>query len=308
MGRRLDQILADLFPDFSRSRLQHWNDMGLVTVDGSVRKSKDKLLGGEKIVVNVVREIETDAPAQDIPLDVIFKDRSLIVVNKPRGLVVHPAAGNRDGTLQNALLHHFPELATVPRAGIVHRLDKDTTGLLVVARNLEAHTALVELLQQRAITREYWAVVVGVMPSGGTVNQPIDRHPVDRKRMAIREDGREAITHYRVIDRYRGHSLVKVNLETGRTHQIRVHMAAIRYPLVGDAVYGGRLKMPAGASPELQTALREFDRQALHARRLELEHPKSGKPMAWEAPIPDDMQALIHVLGDDVNYSDDSPH
>jgi 23S rRNA pseudouridine1911/1915/1917 synthase len=221
------------------------------------------------------------------------------VINKPAGLVVHPGAGNAAGTLQNALLHFDPKLAQLPRGGIVHRLDKDTTGLLVVARTLESHTALVRALEAREIEREYEAVCMGVMTGGGSVDAPIGRHSMDRLRQAIREDGREAVTHYRVLHRYRGHTHVRLQLETGRTHQIRVHMAHIRYPLVGDRVYGGRLLLPKGASPELIEVLRAFKRQALHAARLAFAHPATSKPVEVTAPIPDDMQSLLDALTKD---------
>jgi len=221
------------------------------------------------------------------------------VIDKPAGLVVHPGAGNAAGTLQNALLHFDPELANLPRGGIVHRLDKDTSGLLVVARTLKAHTALVRALEVHEVEREYEAVCVGVMTGGGTVEAPIGRHPVDRLRQAIREDGREATTHYRVIQRFRGHTHLRLQLETGRTHQIRVHMAHIHYPLVGDRVYGGRLLLPKGASVELVEMLRGFKRQALHAARLAFEHPVNRKPVECVAPLPEDLQELLQGLAKD---------
>jgi len=236
---------------------------------------------------------------EPIDLEILHQDRHVLVINKPAGLVVHPGAGNAAGTLQNALLHLDPKLALLPRGGIVHRIDKDTSGLLVVARTLEAHTALVRALETHDVEREYEAICVGVMTAGGTVNAPIGRHPVDRLRQAIREDGRESVTHYRVLHRYRGHTHVRLNLETGRTHQIRVHMAHIRYPLVGDRVYGGRLLLPKGAAPQLIEALRGFGRQALHAARLKFEHPVTGKPLEVTAPTPADMQALLEILKQD---------
>jgi 23S rRNA pseudouridine1911/1915/1917 synthase len=236
---------------------------------------------------------------QSIELNIIHQDRHIFVIDKPAGLVVHPGAGNPEGTLQNALLHLDESLAQLPRAGIVHRIDKDTSGLLVVARTLEAHTALVRALEAREVDREYQAVCVGVMTAGGTVDAPIDRHPVDRLKMAVREDGREAVTHYRVIQRFRGHTHIRVELETGRTHQIRVHMAHIRYPLVGDKVYGGRMILPKGATPELISAVREFPRQALHAVRLAFDHPGTRKSVEFSSPLPADMQHLLNVLAAD---------
>lgn len=298
-GLRLDQALAQMFPDFSRARLQQWVRAGQVLVEGQVLKPRDPVRGGEQVVIRAQLEEETACAPEAIALDVVYEDEALLVINKPAGLVVHPAAGNWSGTLQNALLHHAPALASVPRAGIVHRLDKDTSGLLVVARNLAAHKALVEQLQARTLKREYLAVVQGVMTAGGTVDAPIARHPSDRKRMAVVTNGKEAISHYRVLERFAHHTLVRVNLETGRTHQIRVHMAHIRYPLVGDPVYGGRLRLPAGASASLAAALRGFGRQALHAQRLGLQHPVSGENQEWEAPIPADFERLLQVLRDD---------
>jgi 23S rRNA pseudouridine1911/1915/1917 synthase len=300
VGSRLDQALAELFPDFSRSRLQQWVKDGSVLVDGKVLRSKDKLLGGESIEIDVQLEAETTFTPEPIPLDIVYQDESLLVINKPAGLVVHPAAGNWQGTLLNALLHHDPAIATVPRAGIVHRLDKETTGLLVVARTLEAQTALVEQLQAREFTREYDAVVNGVLTGGGTVDEPIGRHPVDRKRMAVVRNGKPAVTHYRLAERFRAFTYIKVQLETGRTHQIRVHMAYRHNPLVGDPVYGGRLRIPSGCTPELEQMLRHFHRQALHASRLGLTHPQSGEYMEWTAPLPEDIQTLLEVLRQDM--------
>lgn len=298
-GMRLDQALAELFSSYSRARLQQWVRNGLVTVDDRQLRAKDKVLGGERVDVMATLEDEVSSQPQRIPLEILYEDETLLVINKPAGLVVHPAAGNPDGTMLNALLHHAPELVSVPRAGIVHRLDKETSGLLVVARTLKAQTHLVQQLQERAFEREYEAVAVGVMLSGGSVDAPIGRHPVDRKRMAVTQRGRPAMTHYRVAERFRAHTHVRVQLETGRTHQIRVHMAHIRYPLFGDPVYGGRLRIPPQSSEQFIEALRNFRRQALHAVRLGLTHPESGEVMQWQAPLPADMEYLLHVLRED---------
>lgn len=299
-GKRLDQALAILFPDFSRSRLQQWIKQERVTIDGVVRRPRDKLLGGERVVLEALIEDQVECCPEDIPLDLIYEDDQIIVINKPVGLVVHPAVGNRDGTLQNALLHHDPDLVQLPRAGIVHRLDKDTSGLLVVARTLGAHRSLVEQLQERAFKREYRAIVTGVMTAGGTVDEPIGRHPTQRTRMAVNFSGKPAVTHYRVLERFRAHTYLKVQLETGRTHQIRVHLSHIRYPIVGDPVYAGRLRLPAGATEALRDEIRGFRRQALHARRLGLTHPVSDEWMEWESPLPDDMEHLLAVLKEDM--------
>jgi 23S rRNA pseudouridine1911/1915/1917 synthase len=300
---RLDQALARLFPQYSRSRLQQWIKEGFVLLDGEQHRARDKVHHGQQLEVEVQETVEGEWQAEAIPLDIIFEDQHLIVINKPAGLVVHPAAGNPAGTLLNALLHHAPELEKVPRAGIVHRLDKDTSGVLVVARNLRSHKHLVEQLQARAFEREYTAVVNDVLTAGGTIDAPIGRHPVQRKRMAVvTTGGKPAVTHYRVEQRFRAHTLVRVNLETGRTHQIRVHMAHIHHPLVGDPVYGGRLKLPAGCSEALKTVLRNFKRQALHARLLGLQHPESGENLSWEAPIPEDLKNLILVMAEDVKH------
>lgn len=276
-------------------------------MDGEQLKAKDTVLGGERIELTAIERRETPWKAQEIPLDVVFEDESIIVVNKPAGLVIHPGAGNDQGTMANALLHRYPELATVPRAGVIHRLDKDTSGVIVVARNLTAQKALVEQLQARAFDREYEALCVGVMTAGGTVDAPIGRHPVHRLRMAVVapgvERGKEAITHYRVIERYRLHTHIRVKLETGRTHQIRVHMAHIRYPLLGDPLYGGRLRIPVACSGGFKDLLRGFNRQALHAVRLGLHHPKSGRPLQWQVPLPDDLRQLMEAARQDLNVT-----
>ncbi len=298
-GQRLDQVLSDLLSEYSRTRIKSWIESGQVLVNGGQLRPKDKVIGGERVEVNAVLPEAVPVAPEVIDLHIAYQDRHLLVINKPAGLVVHPGAGNAAGTLQNALLHFDPKLAQLPRGGIVHRLDKDTTGLLVVARTLESHTALVRALEAREIEREYEAVCMGVMTGGGSVDAPIGRHSVDRLRQAIREDGREAVTHYRVLHRYRGHTHVRLQLETGRTHQIRVHMAHVRYPLVGDRVYGGRLLLPKGASPELIEVLRAFKRQALHAARLAFAHPATSKPVEVTAPIPDDMRSLLDALAKD---------
>jgi 23S rRNA pseudouridine1911/1915/1917 synthase len=298
-GRRFDQVLAELFPDFSRSRLTAWVKSGDVLLAGERAIPRQIVRGGERIELEVKLEREIGAEPEAIELEIVHEDADVIVVAKPPGLVVHPGAGNRAGTMQNALLHHDPGLANIPRGGIVHRLDKDTSGLLVVARSMRAHTALVEQLSARDMHRQYVAIVYGAMVAGGRVDEPIGRHPRDRLKQAVREDGREAITHYRVRERFRAMTLVECRLETGRTHQIRVHMAHVRHPLVGDSQYGGLLRLPKGASPALAEALRGFRRQALHAERLEFVHPKTGKPAAFEAPLPADMQALLAALRED---------
>lgn len=298
-GMRLDQALATLFGDYSRSRLQQWILDGFVLLNGQSCRAKDKVVAGQSVSVQAQQTEQGDWEAEALPLEIVYEDEHILVINKPVGLVVHPAAGNYSGTLLNALLHHAPQLKQVPRAGIVHRLDKDTTGLLVVAKDLTSHKFLVEQLQARDVEREYLAIVQGVMTAGGTVDAPIGRHPVNRKKMAVVDNGKPAVTHYRVMQRYRAHTLVKVKLETGRTHQIRVHMAHIHFPLVGDSTYAGRLKLPAGCSESLRAALRHFQRQALHAYRLALEHPISHQMLSWEAPIPDDMQMLLDILEQD---------
>lgn len=301
-GLRLDQVATELFGGFSRARLQEWIKTGALTVNGEAVKPKQKLVGSEQLALNAVLEAEVEDEAEPISIKVVFEDDHLLVIDKPAGLVVHPAAGHAAGTLLNGLLHHNATQANLPRAGIVHRLDRDTTGLMVVAKTLEAHASLVAQLQDKSLYREYEAVVQGLMTGGGKVDAPIGRHPTDRKRMAVVPSGKPAVTHYRVTERFRGHTLVKVQLETGRTHQIRVHMTHIRYPLVGDPTYG-RLRFPAGASAELREALHKFPRQALHARRLGLMHPDTDEEMRFESPLPADMEALLAVLRRDRDES-----
>lgn len=300
-GKRLDVVLAELFPEYSRSRLKLWIEQGQVLVDGGTAKPKYRIAGDEQLQLSVQSiESEQACAPEDIPLDIIYQDDAIIVINKPADFVVHPAAGHYSGTMQNALLHFDESLAAIPRAGIVHRLDKDTTGLMVVARNLSSHKYLVDQIQKHEVIREYQAVVFGVMTGGGMVDQPIGRHPRDRIKMAVRENGREAVTHYRLLKRFREHSHIKVQLETGRTHQIRVHMSYLHHPIVGDPVYAGRHRVPAGAQQELLDYLQAFKRQALHAWRLSFVHPESAKDVSFEAPLPDDMQRLIDLLQADL--------
>lgn len=298
-GQRLDQIAAQLFDEHSRSRLTAWIKEGRLTVDGQVKRPRDTVHGGSKLALTAELEAQGEWLAQDIPLDIVYEDDHILVINKPTDLVVHPAAGHMDGTILNALLHHIPQIAQVPRAGIVHRLDKDTTGLMVVAKTLEAHTNLVEQLQARTVGRTYEAIAVGVITSGDTVNAPIGRHGQQRQKMAVTESGKQAVTHYRVLERFRAHTHIRVKLETGRTHQIRVHMAHVGYPLVGDQTYGGRFRIPPAANPTMVESLRDFPRQALHARFLELTHPATGERMKWEAPLPEDFTWLLTLLRQD---------
>jgi 23S rRNA pseudouridine1911/1915/1917 synthase len=304
-GFRLDQALARALPQYSRARLQGWIEAGAVLVDGRRLRGRDKVLGGERVHIEAQIEADEQVVAEALPLDVVFKDRALIVINKPPGMVVHPGAGNTGHTLQNALLALDPKLAVVPRAGIVHRLDKDTSGLLVVARTPEVHKALVEAIAAREVERHYAALCTGVMTGGGTVDEPIGRHRSQRTRMAVRSDGRPAVTHYRVLKRFRSHTLVRAELETGRTHQIRVHLAHIGYPIVGDPAYGGRRRIPAGCTAELSAELAALKRQALHAARLALHHPVSGREMEWEAPLPADMTRLIAAMETDLKEGGD---
>ncbi|MGN6322555.1 MAG: 23S rRNA pseudouridine(1911/1915/1917) synthase RluD [Dyella sp.] len=301
-GRRFDQALAEMFPDYSRSRLTNWIKAGAITLDGAPAVPRQLLKGGEQVRLEAELENEVSSEPEAIALDIVHEDEHLLVLNKPAGLVVHPGAGNPAGTLLNALLHHDPKLAELPRGGIVHRLDKDTSGLMMVAKTLAAHTALVDMLSHHEVDRQYEAVVLGALIAGGTIDAAIGRHHSDRLRQAVRdeEDGKHAVTHYRLRERFRAHSLIQCNLETGRTHQIRVHMAHVGHPLVGDPLYGGSLKLPKRATPELVTVLRSFRRQALHAERLAFEHPVTGEALSFNAQRPDDMDALIVTLRADL--------
>jgi len=299
-GNRLDQVAASVFPDYSRGRLQTWIKDGALQVNDTPWRSKDKVHEGDRLSLDAELVAEEAHEAEPGELNIVYEDEDVIVLNKPTNTVVHPAVGNRTGTLLNALLHHCPELKEIPRAGIVHRLDKDTTGLMVVAKNLLSHRILVKQLQKRDVEREYEAIVIGVMTAGGIVDLPLGRHPVQRQKRAVVEGGKESVTHYRVISRFRAHTHITVKLETGRTHQIRVHMSHIRYPLVGDPAYGGRLQIPKACSGELAKELKGFKRQALHARKLGFAHPRTGEPCSWEAPLPDDMTHLLAVLQNDI--------
>jgi len=297
MGQRLDQTLAELFPEYSRSRLKTWIEADLVKLnDRIVNIPREKVLGGEKIEITVEVEDETRFEPENIPLNIVYEDDDIIVINKPKDLVVHPGAGNPNGTVLNALLYYYPPIAEVPRAGIVHRLDKDTTGLMVVAKTIPAQTKLVRDLQKRKITREYEAVASGIMTKGGTVDQPMARHATKRTLMAVHPMGKPAVTHYRIMENYRNYTRLRLRLETGRTHQIRVHMAHIAHPLLGDQTYGGRPRPPKNASEDFMEVLRNFKRQALHAVMLRLAHPITGEMMEWYAPLPDDFVELLNAL------------
>lgn len=301
-GMRLDQVLAELFSDYSRSKLQTWLKAGRVMVNGAQLKAKDKVEGGESIELDAEAEVVLECEAEAIPLDIVYEDESLLIINKPAGLVVHPAVGNWTGTLQNALLNHVPSLETLPRAGIVHRIDKETSGLLMVAKTLQAHNSLVKQLQERSIEREYLAITKGRIIAGATIDEPIGRHPTDRKRYSVRQTGKDAVTHYRVVERFARHTLIRVKLETGRTHQIRVHMAYAHFPLVGDPVYGGRFQLPPDCSEQLEIELRAFKRQALHAEKLGLLHPETQEYCEWIQPLPDDMIRLLAALRDNEQH------
>ncbi|NYA48412.1 23S rRNA pseudouridine(1911/1915/1917) synthase RluD [Haemophilus haemolyticus] len=297
MGQRLDQTLAELFPEYSRSRLKTWIEADLVKLNDRITNiPREKVLGGEKIEITVEVEDETRFEPENIPLNIVYEDDDIIVINKPKDLVVHPGAGNPNGTVLNALLYHYPPIAEVPRAGIVHRLDKDTTGLMIVAKTIPAQTKLVRNLQKRKITREYEAVASGIMTKGGTVDQPMARHATKRTLMAVHPMGKPAVTHYRIMENYRNYTRLRLRLETGRTHQIRVHMAHIAHPLLGDQTYGGRPRPPKNASEDFMEVLRNFKRQALHAVMLRLAHPITGEMMEWYAPLPDDFVELLNAL------------
>jgi len=295
-GQRLDQALAAALPQYSRASLQRWIRSGALRVQGCMVRPRDRVRGGEQVVLEAEFTPATAIAAQPLALDIVYQDEAVVVLNKPPGLVVHPGAGNRDHTLQNALLAHEPALARVPRAGIVHRLDKDTSGLLIIARTPIAHTQLVAALARREITREYLALCSGTPTGGGRIDEPIGRHRSARTRMAVRGDGRAAVTHYRIEERIGAHTLLRVRLETGRTHQIRVHLAHIGLPVVGDPLYGGRARQVAGSDSRLRAALQAFRRQALHAQLLQLRHPLHGGPLRLEAALPPDLESLLALL------------
>jgi 23S rRNA pseudouridine1911/1915/1917 synthase len=295
-GLRLDQLAAILFPDYSRARLQKWIRSGELTVDGQAARPTHRIIGNETLGLEAVVPHQDSVLPQAIDIDIVHADEDIIVVNKPAGLVVHPAAGNPDGTLQNALLNFDANLAALPRSGIVHRLDKDTSGVMVVARSLRAHTSLVEQLKSRKMSRVYRAVAAGNIVAGGTVDAPVGRHPRDRKRMAVTGSGKPAVSHYRVLQRFNGATYIEVALESGRTHQIRVHMAHIGHPLAGDPVYGRALKIKRGFPAGLVEAVRAFPRQALHAVKLSLKHPGSKLDVDYQAPLPDDFRQLLTAL------------
>ena len=303
-NKRLDQVAAQLFPDYSRSRLQQWIKDGQLTVDGAVKRGRDKLVGGEALVLDAELVAEGDWQPQPIPLDIVFEDEHILVINKQANLVVHPAAGNPDGTLLNGLIYHAPHLAEIPRAGIVHRLDKDTTGLMVVAKTLQAQASLVEQLQDRSMGREYEAVVQGHMTGGGKVDEPIGRHGTQRTKMAVSPTGKDAVTHYRVLHKFPSHTYIRCKLETGRTHQIRVHLSHIGYPLVGDATYAARTRLVKGIGPQLRDLLQNFGRQALHAKALGLIHPVTQEWMDWEVELPEDFISLLECLDEDAHGTD----
>lgn len=299
-GSRLDQIAAQLFPDYSRSRLQTWIKEGSLLVNNQPLRSRDRLSEGDLLEINTQMPTNEQWTAEELPIEIVYEDDDLVIINKAAGVVVHPAAGNREGTLLNGLLSKIPQLEELPRAGIIHRLDKDTTGLLIVAKNLIAHTRLVAMLQVRDISREYQAIVQGVFTGGGRIDQPLGRHPINRKKRAVVREGKEAVTHYKIAKRFRCHTLVDVKLETGRTHQIRVHMASIKSPIVGDPLYGGRLQLPRACHENLAKQLQQFKRQALHAKRLAFNHPITEKPLEFQAPLPNDMLLLLEALAEDM--------
>lgn len=299
-GQRLDQALARMFPEYSRSRLKSWLLKGFITVDEQAMRPRDAVSGGECILLQPQPETALESEPEALDLNVVFDDQHCLVVNKPAGLVVHPGAGNPRGTLMNGLLHRVPELDQLPRAGIIHRLDKGTSGLLLVAKTLEAHTELTRALSAREISRHYLAVCNGILTGGGSIDEPLGRHPVDRLKMSVQQGGKPAVTHYRVIRRFAAHTYISVRLETGRTHQIRVHFAYRRHSLVGDQTYGGRLAIPAGASERLRETLRKFKHQALHAERLAFLHPVSGERIDLQAELPPDFAELLEVLAEDL--------
>jgi 23S rRNA pseudouridine1911/1915/1917 synthase len=295
-GNRLDASLSEMLPDYSRSKITTWIKSGYVLINQKTFKPKDKVGGSEIVFLTLNQKQSNDWIAEEIPLNIVYEDEDIIVINKQFGLVTHPGAGNWSGTLANALLYYDPALASLDRAGIVHRLDKNTSGLMVIARNEKSQKYLVEQLQNHSVDREYSAIVYGHMIAGGTVDEPIGRDPKDRVKQAVSISGKNATTHYRAIDRFKSHTHVKAILETGRTHQIRVHLSHVGHSLIGDPMYGGRVRFPKKASEKLKDALLNFKRQALHSKKLTLTHPISGELMSWKAPLPDDMSGLLEVL------------
>jgi len=297
-GDRLDVALSEMLPDYSRSKITAWIKSGDALINNKAFKPKDKVNGSQMVSLSLNKKQNNDWSAENIALNIVFEDEDIIIINKPFGLVTHPGAGNWNGTLANALLYYDTELSKLDRAGIVHRLDKNTSGLMVIARNEKSQKYLVEQLQSHSVVREYSAIVYGHMISGGSINDPIGRDPKDRIKQAVSSNGKDATTHYRVIDRFKSHTHVKAILETGRTHQIRVHLSHIGYPLLGDPMYGGRVRFPKKASEILKESLLGFKRQALHSKKLTLNHPSTGKLMSWKAPLPDDMVELLDILNE----------
>lgn len=296
-GLRIDQALAQLFSEYSRGQLTKWIKAGDVLLNQQICRPKDAVRTGDQIEIAAQQIIHDDNwKAESIELDIIYEDDDVLIINKAAGMVVHPGAGNQNGTMVNALLAHAPQLTHIPRAGIVHRIDKDTTGLLMVAKSLQAHHSLISQLQERTVVREYQAIACGMFTAGGTVDAPVGRHHIDRKRMAVSQNGKPAVTHYRIEERFRAHTHLRCKLETGRTHQIRVHMAHIRHPLLGDPLYGGRFKTPKGMTDSCLAALQNTRRQALHAGLLGFDHPTTGEAVSWQIPLPDDMQRLLELL------------
>jgi 23S rRNA pseudouridine1911/1915/1917 synthase len=297
-GDRLDVALSEMLPDYSRSKITAWIKSGDALINNKAFKPKDKVNGSQVVMLSLNKKQNNDWSAENIALNIVFEDEDIIIINKPFGLVTHPGAGNWNGTLANALLYYDPKLSKLDRAGIVHRLDKNTSGLMVIARNDKSQKYLVEQLQSHSVAREYSAIVYGHMISGGSVNDPIGRDSKDRIKQAVSSNGKDATTHYRVIDRFKSHTHVKAILETGRTHQIRVHLSHIGYPLLGDPMYGGRVRFPKKASEILKESLLGFKRQALHSKKLTLNHPSTGELMSWKAPLPDDMLELLEILNE----------
>lgn len=302
-GMRLDQAMAGLLPNYSRSQIQQWIQKGHVLLDGLPPRQRDKVATGSIVELSVPPVVVSEAQAEAIPLNIVHEDQGVLVINKPAGLVVHPGAGNLSGTLMNALIHHDKNLSCLPRAGIVHRIDKDTTGLLVIAKTESIRLKLIEQFEHHRLERTYVAIVDGVLVAGSSVDAPVGRHPRDRMRMAVNPNGKKAVTHYRIKNKYRSHTSLSLTLETGRTHQIRVHMAHIKHPIIGDPLYGGRLKIPPASTDQLKNELKLFKRQALHAMRLKMNHPLSNEVVEWQCELPDDMQNLITALSNDLTSS-----